>query len=181
MPLRYENTINDMLAFQEFHYAHSPTAKRVMSGYRWGGTVVLFIFSYILWRGHSLASNLFFASFGSGLYAFVSPAICRRSLRRQALKMYSEGDNKGLTGEHELELIEGGFIERTPYNETKIAWGAVERIETTQDYTFIYINSVMALTIPHNSILEGDYKAFMEQIGQRFQPNQILQPVKQRQ
>jgi hypothetical protein len=177
MRLRYENTMEDLLAFQAYHIAHSPTMKRMQVGNRWGGALV--IFGLTLWIAKLDTGNMFAgligAGVGAGVYALIYPLLVRRSIRRRTLKLYAEGQNKGFLGEHELEVADDGLIGRSPYSESKIAWGTVERIETTPEYTFLYVGSVSAYIIPHNRIIEGDYRAFLTELGQRFHPDQRLQ------
>ena len=173
MRLRYENTLDDAIAFQQYHYTHSPTARRSIAGLRWGG-VALIMFMCFAAGKDKLLLHLVEMCILSGIYILILPVLVRRSIKRQSRRMYSEGSNKGMLGEHELEITEDGIIERSPYNETRTAWGAVERIESTPDHTFIYAGSMMAHVIPHSRINEGDYKAFLAQLGQRFQPDQPL-------
>ncbi len=161
MRLRYENTINDLLAFQEFHYAHSPTMQRVMAKQKGAAVLVVFVLICLLPGKQSTAINIFMALVGAGIYALILPSIIRRNIKKHVLKMYAEGSNKGSLGEHELEIAADGLVERSPYNETKTAWGAVERIESTQEHK--------------NRLAEGDFRAFLAQVGQRFQPDQRLQ------
>jgi hypothetical protein len=67
---------------------------------------------------------------GAG-FVVIYPALMRWAAHQQLRMMYSGGRNKGILGEHELEICDDGIIERTPYNETKTAWAAIERVENT--------------------------------------------------
>lgn len=99
-------------------------------------------------------------------------------MKHQVRNFYSEGKNRGVIGEHELEISADGIIERTLYNETKSAWGAVEKIESNPEYTFIYMNSVTAHVIPTRRIIEGDLSEFLTTLGQHYQPDQQLQQAR---
>lgn len=178
MKIRYENTIQDILAFQQFYCAHSPTMKRTIATQRWAMTFVVFA-AALAYYSHrfgvqSLGFSVLAAVFLSAIPALGWPGMIRRSMKRQAIKLYAERSNKGLLGEHQLEVAEDGIVERTAYNETRMAWGAVERVESTPEHTFICLGAGRAYIIPHNSIVEGDYKAFLASLGQKFQPDQKL-------
>jgi hypothetical protein len=56
---------------------------------------------------------------------------------------------------------------RTPYSESNTALEVVEKVESTDKYTFIYLNAVAALVIPRDSVSEGDYEAFVEAVRER--------------
>lgn len=175
MRLRYENTMDDAIAFNDFHYAHSPTMKRAVRINKWGMGLMAFIFYSFVPGNKNTTINVTIAFVLACLFVLIYPSLVRYNIKRQVHKFYSEGNNKGFLGEHDIEIVEDGVIARSAYSETKTAWGAVERIETTPEHTFIYISAVTALIIPHDRITEGDYKAFLSELGQRFQPGQRLQ------
>lgn len=60
----------------------------------------------------------------------------------------AEGNQKGLVGPHELELTPAGIFEKGPFNESRAAWTAVERIVDDDQYVYIYVGPVMASVIP---------------------------------
>jgi hypothetical protein len=43
MKIRYRNTVEDLLAFHEYHSAHSPTIQRQVAWQRWGIAVCIFM------------------------------------------------------------------------------------------------------------------------------------------
>jgi hypothetical protein len=178
MIIRFERTMDDMIAFNDFHYSHSPFMKRFMFWYRWGGALFIFLVCTLLIQALTPGSPALFAPLlslvGAGVFAAIAPSAIRRRMRKQVRKLYSEGKNVSALGELELELTDTGLIAKSAYTETKLAWGAIERIESTPTHTFLYLSSVQAYIIPHNKIIEGDYRALMAEIGRRFQPGQKL-------
>lgn len=170
--LRYANTMQDIIAFNEFHYRRSPALRRIMGLLQWLGAITIFL-AILMETGGIM--GVIGAAIVAGGFAAIYPLLLRRLIRWQVRLMYSEGRNKGTLGEHEMEICEDGVIERSPYRETKTAWAAIERIEITPEYTFLYASSMSAYVIPHKSILAGDYRMFMAQLGQRFQPDRLLE------
>jgi hypothetical protein len=178
MFIRFERTLEDLIAFNDFHYRHSQSMKKYLFWYRWIGALFILLLPPLIMQSYSPDMPLFFelglSLIGAIIFAVNAERIVHRRIRKQALKLYKEGNNEALLGESVLELTDTGLLARSPLTETKLAWGAIERIETNSDYTFLYIGSVNAYVIPHNRIIEGDYRAFMAEVGRRFQPGQKL-------
>ena len=172
--LRYENTIDDAVAWGQYYFKHSPVLRRRRK-------VALIILP--IWI---LACNLLVYGFArldtvllSTLIASVIALLVILGIRlligdRLLRKQYSGDKNRGFLGWHELELTDEGLLFRSAYTEGKKAWGVIERIESTKDHTFIYMGTASALIIPHNNITSGNYAAFLHELGQRFRPDQPL-------
>jgi hypothetical protein len=77
-------------------------------------------------------------------------------------KLFREGANKSLIGPHELELLGGELISRSPFSESKMRLEAVERIAFDGRYTYIYVGALTAHVIPQDSVWDGDLEAFSE-------------------
>ena len=175
MLLRFESTVEDLLAFQDYQYAHSSTVRRrlarkvgALSLISFGGMISMSSHDGVI---NAAVSGLIVA----GLVALVCPSLVRYNMKAHIRKMCVTGDYKLFLGDGELEIVEDGIISRTPYGEGKLAWGAIEQIESTAEYTFIYVGTLMAMIIPHNRIEEGDYKVFMTELGRHYKPDQKLQ------
>ena len=61
-----------------------------------------------------------------------------------------------------------GLSARSEYGESKIMWSGIERIGSTPDYTFIFVNATSAIILPKYRILEGDYDTFVVDLTTRF-------------
>lgn len=179
MHIRFERTMDDMIAFNEFHYSHSPVVKKISFRYQWGGALFIVIFSNMV--GHWIMPEappllmLSVSLVGAVIFASRASAILKKRMNHNTRKMLAEGRNASFLGEQQLELTDIGLTARSDYIETKLAWGAIERIESTPDYTFLYLNSVQAYVISHNKIIEGDCRMLLAEIGRRFQPGQRLE------
>jgi hypothetical protein len=87
-----------------------------------------------------------------------------RALRRQ----YEELLPRGATGPHEMELVDDGLVERTPYSDVWVLLQAVQRIGSDGERTFIYTGPASGYVIPHRSVPEGELEAFVEAIRTRL-------------
>lgn len=178
MAIRFSNTIDDFLAMSEFHYKASPAVKRQLSNYQWTvglGIFVLPLLISVVFRSHGNGLfDLLVAAIVAAVFAYIAPISWRRSVRRQTLRMYNEGSNKAAFSEREMEVTPDGIVSRSAYGESLTAWGAVERIESTSDYTFIYISSVMAYVIPNKRIPEHDLREFLFDLKTQYKPDHTL-------
>lgn len=102
------------------------------------------------------------------IFVCIFPRSVRKSFKKQAKQMGSEGANKGIIGPHELEISDECLTERTAYNEQHSLWEGIERIEFSEGYAFIYTGPLMAHVIPKASVTEGDFDAFVGEVRRRI-------------
>jgi hypothetical protein len=174
MRIRYNNTIDDLVAFNAFHYANSPTAKRVWRLVLWGGALLVLVGTTMTGR-YSLAVRIAGGLTGTAFYVVATLLVRRLTMGALIRRFYAEGSQKVTVGEREMEVTEQGLVERTDYNEMRSAWGAIERIETTPLHTFIYIGPLMAFVIPHGAVTEGDLRAFLVELKRHYRPDATLE------
>jgi len=168
MLIRYNLTLDDVLAFNRYHMAHSPSMRRQRWIIVWGFPLLL-----LLVAGITAARE---PSRGSIGLAIILPLAFHlffrlrwgRGVQRQIRKMYSEGKNADMLGEQVLELLPDGLFVRSPLSETKLLWPAVERVESTDAHLFIYTSAVGAHVIPRSSVLEGDFDEFKNALLERY-------------
>jgi hypothetical protein len=179
MRIRYADTLDDLVAFSDFHAAHSTTVKQNIRLTRWTSAVLVIALTFaaltfVTDDSMALSAKVFGALVGGVFMFVVVPHLTRWNLRVQMRKILREGRNKSVVGEHELEILDEGLLERTEYNETKSSWAGIERVVSTPQYTFIYITSVSAHVIPRESVSEGDYDAFIQELTRRIHAAQHI-------
>jgi hypothetical protein len=188
--IRYAVTVDDMVAFNEFHYLHSPDAMRKRKRKRVilsvSGALVYLVLGYCMhvsapgifgwWFAPVLGLLIGLLIYGLGSPRFNIPHLLRYLVRRR----YAKADTAKYLGEHFLEVDDQGFSHRTAYTETRFAWGALERIETAQDRTFLYISSFQAVVIPHKCVIEGNFAALLMAVKSHYKPGQVLEPVEKK-
>ncbi|MFC2095814.1 YcxB family protein [Candidatus Bipolaricaulota bacterium] len=161
MRLTYEVEIKDIVAFNRFFLRNSPVLRAQRIKY------LLFCLSFfaVIGGGQSLRLRSLLsltiwvvaASLFSAAYLIYS----HRISRRRVLKLHPKDENRSMLCEHELEIGEGGVIERTPLGERLDAFEAITKIEQTDEHAFIFIGSSQAHVVPRNGVKEGDFDAFM--------------------
>ena len=171
MLLQYELTVDDLVAFNRYHCAQSPSVRRTKYAAMFVVAMMLIAASYLIPATADVSRGVIFAlAIGfAGLFAVIFNVTYPASMDRAIRRMCREGANKGLVGRHELEIDAEGLIERTEFNETRQSWRGVERIGETDDYAFIYISAIMAHVIPRQTVIAGDPDAFIARAKQLWQ------------
>ena len=157
----YENNLEDLVAFSRYHFDHSPTLRRTKMVLLWVLPLcILLVFVFLALLEGSLGMAVAGVTL-AGLFALVVPWHYRFSYERQVRKRYSEGSNKGMFCEHELEVTERDLIERTPFGEQRVRLQSIEKVITHDGYTFIFVSAMSGHVIPQDAVLDGDYEAFV--------------------
>jgi hypothetical protein len=158
MRVTYDQTVDDLIHFNQFHWRNSPAMRRM---YRWnflGAPFAGFIAAYVM-RGESstlAASTAIGATAGYCLFLIWST---RWSLKWAVRKMTTEGHGKGLLGQHDIEIRSDGIHERTDVNDSRQSWAAVERVAESDRYIFIYIGPMLAHIIPKAAFASAEEAA----------------------
>lgn len=169
MRIRYDIAAEDLLAFNLHFHQKSPTLRRTRMWVVLGLAAMIvgmcFVAAEIIGNPVVLWIGFGWAVFFAAIY----PRLYRRNLRRYTSRLFAEGQNTKLFGQHIAELRDNGLFDATEYLERTVFWKGIERIESLPGHTFVYLSTMSAQVIPENSILEGDYHAFVEELQRRWQ------------
>jgi hypothetical protein len=64
--------------------------------------------------------------------------------------------NRGVLGEHTLEVTPSGLVERTEFNETIRRWQGFHKVVRTRQYLYLWVNESMVHTVPIRSFASED-------------------------
>ena len=178
MRLKYNAELRDQLALCDFLCRHSPNLRRSMRRQQVGGTalcllVLLLDTCRVIFFGTPFFSLIFYALL-SGTVAFGYPTYFRSFFKRGIRRLKSEENTKLITGWRETAIERDGISMKSEIFEGKIAWAGLESIETEGQHTFLMTGATSAIIIPHEHIVEGDYRAFLAELGEKHHPNQTL-------
>ena len=183
MRIRYEVTIADLIAYDDFACRQSAHLQRRRYWYRRGVALYILLAPsalVYLFKARTPVLPVFLGSLVAAMFFFLwYPGYLTRRRHRLIHKMAAEDGNKSMLGEAELELTENGLISRTDQIETKLAWESLQRIETTPNATYLYVNQVNACVVPHDKVIEGDFPTMLAEIGRRYHPDRELESVKE--
>jgi hypothetical protein len=157
--ISYDLTVDDLVAFAEYHTAHSPAARR---NYYWSLAIGALTVVVLLWAFGFRTMG----GWAGAIVALVGWVVylnwrTRTGNRRYYRSVYAEGANRAMLGLHRLSANADGLTVRTEVTEASTLWSGVERIEETPDMALIYVGSLNAYTIPKARVLEGDCREFL--------------------
>lgn len=162
MEMRYRNTLEDLIAFSKYHHSHSDIFRKRKRRATVYSPIILLILMILLF---ALEPNA-----GNAVGGFVFVAFCTfffhraytTGLYKTIRRTYEAEDMTGFICEHTLEVNDEVIIEKTDVNERRDRWLGVQKIETDNNYAFIYIGALQAHIIPRKNIIEGNFDEFIE-------------------
>jgi hypothetical protein len=177
MKIRFETTIDDVIAFNRFHFANSPTWRRQV----WtqmllvpGILAILLIVVFFLSNRH-MEEDWTFGILAVVLLPFsVVWAVFMRwrlnaALESNTRKFLAEGSNRVMFGWREMELVNNRLVLKTELIESRLDLRAVEKIVSDGSYTFVYIGSTVAYLIPMRLYPEDEYRAFVDELCEAWE------------
>ena len=168
--LRYTNSLEDLLAFQDFHITHDAEAKRlVLRSKVLGGLAVGALLGFY---GYLTTKNLLVAVpvgvVGAVLFAILFLVFVRSRMKRQIRAMHASGKDKKYTCEHVLVLKDDEFMAKTPFEATVTDIGKISRVDLTTTHAFIRIGPLGGFIVPLENLDEGDWAEFSAELGRRM-------------
>jgi len=158
MQVQFNQTVDDIVAVNLFHMKHSLTMRRMKR------IATLVIVCLFLWFG--LLRRYDWAFFVVAVLFFYIVFI-RIVPKRYIRKLVREGRNTGLFGPCTVTISPEGISKKTEFSQSSFTWSSVERIDTTDDYALVYVNSLSALIVPRRAFgTPSEFAAFVSQAQQ---------------
>ncbi len=179
--IRYSNTLDDLAVFSEFQSSITKVLILKRKPQEVVGIVAVSIVGFVLGirMYQTTALGFWIIPFDTillpGLLLLLNKLLTNSFIklaRKNMIKCYEQSGDKFFIGEHMLSVDENGILGVSKYSETRLAWGAIDKIESEKDYTYIYITEVSAIIIPHQNITEGDLPALLQAIKTHYKPDQ---------
>jgi len=170
LPLRveYDFTLEDALAFNEYHFRCSPAGRKARLRHTflppavWMGLAAIF---ETFTRGDANHSFALALAAVSGMWLLTAPLFLTRQIRRSVKTMYGEGRNRGLLGRHVMTVTAEGVADEGPGTRTQTRWESIERIAVGPEHVFIYLNAVAAHVVPARAFPDHEgFERFVETV-----------------
>jgi hypothetical protein len=140
MQVRVELTEDDLWRYTRHALLRYPTTRRSFVGAAIGSAVLALVIPL-------LAGLPVWLAVASGILATpASTVLMLRSTRRQSLRAVS--DQRGVLGEHHLELSPEGVRERTAFNDSLTSWAAIHEVERTEHAVHLTLGPASAHILP---------------------------------
>jgi hypothetical protein len=170
MEVEYSLELEDLLAFNDYRNAHSPTFGRQQLTVRLAVPIMLaglwVLLSGIVggFVGPSvwIILGLLIGLVGA-VFVFSYPALLRRRIRRLVQRLYMEGQNRGLFTRRRMTITPETVTDATEVSVTTMKWVAVERIVVDQRHAFFYTSAASAFILPKAAFeTEEEFQEFVE-------------------
>lgn len=168
LSVTFTSTLDDMVAFNKYHFANSPSSRRARAMTIWGFAATLVLMMGIM---SAIEGTYFHVICGTIIAAAYIPYARWRyqvSLRKTVERLYMEGVSKGSPRSHTIRILDDGILETTAVGDYKTLWAGVERVVQDSGYIYIYVGPVQAHVIPVNRIEAGDLPAFVSRLNQEM-------------
>lgn len=152
--IQYEVTMEDMIEFDRYHMAHSPTVRRFLRTARLLVPVAFVAIGIATSVAGGSFTSLAVFGLGSLLWFLFMPALLGRARAKHARRMLSEGEGRGLLGKCTLSIAVDGLRVVREAGESTFAWCAVDSIVTAERHVYIYVSAISALVIPKDAFAD---------------------------
>jgi hypothetical protein len=190
MKIRFETTIDDVIAFNRFHFTNSPAwRKQLWIQSLWLPVFLALVLAMVIVvnasaAGFNLRNSLVMSvcigtvwlAGSAGWVLFIRWHL-NRGLMRNARKFLAEGSNRSLHGWREMEIVKGRLVLHTELLDISMDLRAIERIVGNDAYTFVYIASVSAYMIPMDVYPEEEYREFVAELREAWENRAAPMPA----
>ncbi len=191
MKIRFDTTIDDLIAFNRFHVENSPLLRRQRLVFSLMVPAILLVvamftaFINIDSIMENSVKNLVVATavgilglpFCIGWY-FFSRWQWTTNMERNTRKMYEEGNNRTVLGWREMELVGNRLILKMELIDSSIDLRAINKIVGNDEFTYLYISSNLAYFIPMNLYPEEEYRQFVAELREAWKRRDESRPEK---
>lgn len=155
--LNYNQSVDDIVAFNIHHLNHSKTGKKALMIQRLVGPIMFIVMFFVITMISDIPAWYWGISFAIAavLWVIFYPKSVVKQVEKRVRKMIEEDDNKGLIGDRVVEISENGIDVTTDYSKVNHSWESVNKIEQDEKYIYIYQSSMSAVMIP-KSIFDTD-------------------------
>ncbi|MBO1910099.1 YcxB family protein, partial [Microvirga sp. 3-52] len=144
MKIQYNLVAEDYIHFNLFHIKNSNTALKSLNIQRYGSPI-FFIFVAIVFAImgdlHLLSTLIPFLGL-SVLWVIFYPKLFYRHVRKNVRKMFKEGKNESLLGEHAMIFMDEGFVESNAYGETNVKWSGIQEVKEDDEFIYLYNSAI---------------------------------------
>ena len=194
MRIRFETTIDDVIAFNRFHFANSPAWRRQV----WTQTLLvpaILVVFYLLFHLATVGAVedfediLQFGCFDGFLAVFLAAASIawaffirwhmNSSLERNTRRFLAEGSNRVIFGWRELELVNNRLLLKTELIKSSLDLRAIEKIVGNDRYTYVYIAAAQAYLIPMDLYPEDESREFVAELREAWENREAPRPIEE--
>jgi hypothetical protein len=168
MRIKYNTTIEDLIAFNEFFVGLLKPQKILYRGIVIGIIAVFVTSIYSGWRSGEWFANVFALVPVSIFFAYLFLTRKRR-FAKSIRKSFEDPLRKGALGLQELDLTNDYLSISTQCSSYKVTWDIVKKAQVVPGYVFILIGPQDGLVINKANITEGNFDELVSFLHQQSQ------------
>ncbi len=163
MKIKLEVTLDDLVAFNNFHLEHSPSNKRNKI-IRYVLITVLMINALLaIIKGQVFTTIVFILL--AAFVIFFWQKVFKYFVSRQVKAMYKEGKNQGTIGCHDMTIGDDAIVQENDSGSYMTKWNYVEKVLKTERFILVYNSAVSAYIIPRRGFVDNiTYNEFYDLI-----------------
>lgn len=146
MKISYDLTKEDYMEFNMHHIFKTKSIRTTLFIERFVISIMFLLVPFLM----KPKGNIPFAIIYVGWLVFF-PKYFKGSIKRRLERMLNKEENKSLFGPQQLSITDVGIFEFDNLEKSKVTMKDVERVEVTENYTYIYISDMNAYIIPHRA------------------------------
>ncbi len=171
-------TEEDVIGFHA-HYYFGTAAGRQGRRRRWVVALPLIglgLYGLLNFRGPELrVVHLIMLISGLTVLFFTSRPVVMWNLRRAVRALLQSGRNVLAFGEQTITLGKEDFIRDTPWSHSSVKWAALERIDLTNEYLYVFYSSNWGVIVPARDFDRAEsYLTFAQAAQQRLDAHLTL-------
>jgi len=194
--IRFETTVEHLIAFNRFHYENSPTWRKQRLVQSLIVPALASVVMWIFWSGVAQeppirmmrgrlpvpASDIPYGLiavllvFAIGSFFFIRWR-ATANLEWSVRKLLAEGSNRAVLGWCEMSLAGNRVAVKREWMDSSFDLRAVQKIVKTDDYTFLYVSSVNAIVIPMRLFPEDEYRDFVADLTDAWENRNAPPPT----
>jgi len=159
MKLEFENTFDDMLAFNIYNHRISPTLRRPhqLARIMYPIIFVVSLVGFYVYFGGRATSGAFLGLLGLAVVVSIGwyvayPSLMHRRIRTLTTRLLRESKNMSLLERRSINIDHDGLHFTAPSSSGHIRWNLIERVDATPQYIYLYLNAMSAIVIPRRSV-----------------------------
>ncbi len=167
LEIEYELREQDLTAFTEHQMQDKEHYQKTLRRHQVVLPAIMALLAFFVWFffGNTLAA--IYIGLIAIAWHYISPLVIKWNIRRQTLGLYSEEDKKNALGKFKLVVEPHHLLQIKDGDETRIPWKDIMSVESTKRYSFIYLDTNLALVVPKKTV-NGDLNKFLSLADKRI-------------
>jgi len=155
----------DLVEFNEYHakmngaYGKSMTRHQIL----WPAVLAVAALFIVLSAGE-VQKGIWLLT-GAFAWSLLIPSLIKKRFKAHLHDKLSDDAIKHATGDYSLKITEEGIVEVKTTGGELIKWSAIERVESSKNHAYLYLDDAATIIIPKEMVTEdNDFSTFYAEL-----------------